>query len=161
MSTTRSEASRLGLKRYTSDKPCLKCRGVERYVSSNRCPTCTIQATTKRYHKNREDRQKYQRDYNRNNPEKRQALKAHRRASKINATPKWLTENDFNSIREFYAETKACKEFEEIYFGSSEDFHVDHIVPLLGNTVCGLHVPWNLQVLPASENLKKGNRLNV
>lgn len=78
----------------------------------------------------------------------RQALYSER--SK-NATPKWLTPEQKQEIVAIYEHMRDCRAV------TGEEYHVDHIVPLKGEHVCGLHVPWNLQVLPAYINIAKSN----
>ena len=78
------------------------------------------------------------------------ACKARHRARLLSATPSWA---DQKTITSFYAEARRAS------LKTGVVHHVDHIVPLKGKTVCGLHVPWNLQVLTAFANQSKGNRL--
>lgn len=94
-----------------------------------------------------------QREYQKANPAKMNAISAKRRAAKLQATPNWLTQEDFNQIEMFY------KQAHQLMSETDEEYHVDHIIPLQGENVCGLHVPWNLQVILAKENLTKSNKL--
>lgn len=82
------------------------------------------------------------------------AKSAKRRAKKSSATPKWLSKKHLEEIKNIY---KVCQ---KITKRSGKKHHVDHIVPLKGKTVCGLHVPWNLSIIPAKMNLEKGNIFN-
>ena len=80
---------------------------------------------------------------------------AKRRAAKLNATPSWLTEDDDFMFNEIYEMAKIRTT------DTGVEHHVDHIVPLQGKNVSGLHVWWNLQLLPASENISKSNKWEV
>jgi hypothetical protein len=87
------------------------------------------------------------------NPGKDGHYVAKRRSKLKHAIPPWLTPQHIEEIKSFY---KLAKELQWL---SEEPLHVDHIVPLQGKNVCGLHVPWNLQILPRKENMRKGNRI--
>ena len=91
--------------------------------------------------------------WRRANPDKIAAYAAERWAAKADRTPPWLTEEHLKEMAEFYARAAEATEL------LGQKCHVDHIVPLRGKTVSGLHVPWNLQVLPGVENLKKNNQM--
>lgn len=82
------------------------------------------------------------------NLDKRCATQMLRKAMQLNATPAWA--NEF-FIKEIYHLSKLRTK----HLGSK--WHVDHIVPLKSNLVCGLHVENNLQVIPAAQNIKKQN----
>lgn len=93
--------------------------------------------------------------YKKANPDKTQADTIKRRVSKINRSPKWLSDNELWMMKEAYALAILRPQLTGI------KWHVDHIIPLQGKVVSGLHVPTNLQVIPAIENIKKGNKFEV
>jgi len=94
---------------------------------------------------NKERLLKYRKEYRLKNNHLINALQAKRRSLKLNATPKFA---NLNKIKEIY---KNCP----------KGYTVDHIIPLQGNNVCGLHVEWNLQYLTRSENSSKSNKLII
>lgn len=71
------------------------------------------------------------------------ANEAKRRSAKLKATPSWAN----------------LEKIKEIYMNCPKGYHVDHIMPLRGKNSCGLHVEYNLQYLPAIDNIRKGNRV--
>lgn len=67
-------------------------------------------------------------------------------------TPKWLSVKQLQEIQDWYTIRR------QMTYLYGETCHVDHIVPLRGRDVSGLHVPWNMQILTAVDNLSKSNR---
>jgi len=86
------------------------------------------------------------------NRDKCNAYLAKYRAAKLSQTPRWLNDKHLHSIELYYSVAKWIGEILDI------EVEVDHIIPLQGDNVRGLHVPWNLQLLTAKENGIKGNK---
>lgn len=95
----------------------------------------------------------YKKEYKERNPELYRELVNIRRRRFRQATPRWLTAEDKAEIRMAYRLALELSRRTGI-------LHVvDHDIPLHGETVCGLHVPWNLRVITQKENLEKSNKL--
>jgi len=101
---------------------------------------------------NKNNISKYQKEYRKNNQGKRNAIRAKYRAAKIQRTPHWLTKEDLKQIELIYIKAR------QLTVDTGVKHHVDHIIPLQGENVSGLHVIQNLQIITASENCSKGNK---
>jgi 5-methylcytosine-specific restriction endonuclease McrA len=105
------------------------------------------------YEKDKKKRNQQSREWKKNNPEAAALMSrvssSKRNAKKKMATPPWLTDDQLSLIRSVYVE--AVRLTKEI----GVPHEVDHIVPLSGKTVSGLHVPWNLRAIPAQENNRR------
>ena len=65
--------------------------------------------------------------------------------------PPWITKEQKKEMKRIY------RERDRLNKQGGLKYEVDHIVPLNGDGVCGLHVPWNLQILTARSNRRKRN----
>lgn len=125
---------------------CKSCRAIydkTRYNSKNRSELYQANLQNER-EKRRKYYQQHKVDY--------YANKAKRRAATLQRTPKWLNAFHFAAIKLFYSKAKHLRE-------NGFDYEVDHIIPLQGVNVSGLHVPWNLRIIEKFKNRSKGNRI--
>jgi 5-methylcytosine-specific restriction endonuclease McrA len=181
---TRKEAQALGAKFYFTGEPCVrghvalrKTKGsclecvkedwtVDNERRKEKPKTEAAKAAGKRYYeKNRlaviaraaarpaEEKRRNRSDYKDRNVDVVRADTSVRKRRHREATPRWLTPAERLQMRELYVQARKMTEL------TRERYVVDHIVPLRGEEVCGLHVPWNLRVITQEENLKKSNKL--
>ena len=185
---TRSEAKAQGAKFYFTGEPCkhghvaprktkgvcVECLKVEwaealvkraDYYANYNKSSAGVKAKRDYYDKNKSDviaraqartveqKTAYKQKYKAANPDLYKELVNVRRRRFRDATPKWLTAEQKLEIRFHYRLAIALSRSTKIPHA------VDHIVPLQGEDVCGLHVPWNMQVLTQDENLQKSNKL--
>ena len=118
---------------------------------SSQCKDCEADRKAKFYEENREAI----RERVNSKPKtlaQRAAVSLYKKRLKM-AMPKNLSEAHKEEIKLIYKSAKARSEFHEI------QYDVDHIEPIKGKTSCGLHVPWNLRIITATQNRKKHNKL--
>lgn len=159
---TRKEAKVLGSLFYFTGLPCPYGHTVMRYTKTSNCVTChsVYYASDDQKNKQKEYREKhkeekaiYDKKFSEKNSAYRNSLKSANRAKRKKRVVSWDKELTDFVTNEAYDLAKLRNKATGI------DWHVDHIIPLCGKNICGFHVWNNLRVIPASENLRKGNRI--
>lgn len=185
---TRSEAKAQGAKYYFTGEPCkhghvaprktkgacVECLKVEwaealtkraGYYAEYNNSSAGIKAKQDYYARNKIDviaraqartvaqKNTYKKKYKAANPDLYKELVSVRRRRFRDATPPWLSAEQKLEIRFHYRLAIALSRSTKIPHA------VDHIIPLQGESVCGLHVPWNMEVITQEENLKKSNKI--
>jgi hypothetical protein len=164
----RKAAKEAGMTRYFTGNPCSRGHIAERFVSTKACVVCASKHNVDWYASHPGKRSEVQRNWHQNNREKslergrvyRQqyyaqnqakvfSLNKRRKADIKQRTPAWA---DLQAIDAIYEEAKRRRL-------AGEDVVVDHIIPLRGRNVCGLHVHTNLQIICRIANARKSNKL--
>lgn len=142
---TRKEAKEGKLTKYFTGKPCVKGHIAERRVANGYCLTCDGSSNRARHKINCDENNARNRKLREEKPELWRNKTASYRARKLRALPKW---SDKEKVK-------------EIYLKCPVGFEVDHIIPLKGDLVSGLHNEFNLQYLTAKDNQSKSNRFVI
>lgn len=153
---SRQQAIEQGLTRYFTGISCKHGHISEKLLSNRTCVECLLIKKRERHNRPEIKQKDIERlnNHDKENPHKKLARTRKRQAAKLKRTPNWLTKEDLKFIEKAYA-LAALKTIETGF-----PWHVDHIIPLQGRNVSGLHVPTNIQVIPGSDNVKKHNRFD-
>ena len=123
---------------------------VKKYYEDNRAKYLARQ--NKYNAENRDEiaarKKKYREDY----PEKKAAADAKRRAAQLERIPSWSDKSDLKAIRKIYARCKRINKLTGI------PHEVDHVIPMQGENISGLHHSTNLAIIPAALNRSKKNK---
>lgn len=177
MFTRAPEAKSYGAKYFFTGKPCKYGHLAPRFTANKQCAICSqcdrmamdpdvLRERWRSYDQKRGTRKDYWREHYHQNAERlnrqRYARPSHRRNVRKQSSYRKRRMSDADickgndliqaQIAQFYDQARA------ITTETGDQYSVDHIIPLIHPNVCGLHVPWNMQIMTARENSSKGNR---
>jgi len=123
------------------------------------CKECETRRQKKKYAENYANDPEYRKRLKENTKRWRQgngrsnfrATAQNYRAKKSKASPPWLSDSQYDEIKVIHSKARKLEK------KTGEKYHVDHIAPIGGENICGLHVPWNLEPLTAAANASKSN----
>lgn len=126
-------------------------------VGEYKCKVCLVNKRAKHYYGNYEESREINRkavsEFQKRNRHLTYEKTARYKAKKKDAVPSWLSKEDISKIKSVY---KMCRVISK---KTGIRHEVDHVVPINSNIVCGLHVPWNLQIVTSEYNKIKSNSL--
>jgi hypothetical protein len=141
--------------KYRKNAETLKAKRRLAYAANREAEKAVAKVRSAEWRKNNPDHagaKQAKTKWKQDNPGKVRADMVKRRAAKLQRTPAWLSKDDCWMLEQAY-ELAALR---TKLFGFS--WHVDHVLPLQGKKVFGLHVPTNVQVIPGVDNVRKANR---